>query len=690
MYKILSIAFLFLICNFRGISQEDFRKTAPPAGPAPRIELGKAEQITLKNGLKIIAVENHKLPTVTFRIFVDAPPVLEGEFAGYRDMAGQLLRMGTTTRTKAEIDEAIDFLGAEITTDATGITGTCLKKHQDKLLEIMADLLFHPSFPENEFEKLRKQKISELSQNTTNANFLAANVSSVLRNGTRHPYGEVVTEASLSNITVEKCREYYDTYFKSNISYFIVTGDIKARDALDLGSKYFSKWEGNPVLRPTFPTPSRPESTEVSFVDKPGAVQSVIYITYPVELKPGTPESVTTLVLNTLLGGYSGSRLNLNLREDKGYTYGPVSALTNDPLIGSFAAYASVRNEVTDSSITEFLKEIHRLRDETVSETELTRVKNVIIGSFARALEDPSTVANYQLNTIRYGFPADFYTTYLEKVAAVTPADIQKAARTYLMPDHAHILVVGNKEETSKKLMPFSKTGRIEYYDPFGRKVEEVSLPVPKGITSEVVLADYLSAIGGVKKLNTIQNVIIAMQSEIQGMTIETVLYHKAPNQLSMSNKMMGNIVQQSIFDGTKGSNIQMGTVKPMEGVKLEDMKVDSRLFPERYYHELGVTTEITGIEIINGRKAYKILIKYPSGTKKTQYFDIETSLKVREIEQEGDVTVTNDIGDYKEVDGIKFPHTVTVSGAMPIPLTLKTIDIQLNTTIDEALFKIE
>ncbi|MFQ5448560.1 MAG: M16 family metallopeptidase, partial [Saprospiraceae bacterium] len=365
--RILIIIFGVLFLGQNIWAQDDFRKTAPKPGPAPHIELGEAEQFTLDNGLRVIVVENHKLPRVSFQIFVDVPPFLEGEQAGYASIAGQLLNKGTESHTKAEIDAAVDFIGASLRTSAKGVTGSCLTKHKDKLLNLMSEVLLTPTFPEDEFEKIKKQTLANLAQNKDDPNAIAANVSSVLRYGKDHPYGEVQTEESTEKITVETCKSYYGTYFKPNISYLIVTGDISANEVKQLAPKYFGSWQKGEVKKVHFDSPAKPAATELDFVDKTGAVQSVINITYPVNLKPGAPDALPAKVMNTILGAYFSSRLNANLREDKAYTYGARSRLNSDTYAGSFTASASVRNEVTDSALTQFLLELNKLRNEEVS-----------------------------------------------------------------------------------------------------------------------------------------------------------------------------------------------------------------------------------------------------------------------------------------------------------------------------------
>lgn len=669
--------------------QNEFRKAAPKAGPAPKIELGKAEQFTLKNGLKVILVENHKLPRVSFQLFVDVPPFMEGDLMGYSDLAGQMLNKGTTTKTKSQIDETVDFMGASLSTSATGINGSCLSRYTDKLLGVMSDVLLNPTFPAEEFDKLKKQAISGLSQEKDDPNAIAGNVARVLCNSKNHPYGEVTTEKTLEKITVDKCKEYYTTYFKPNISFLIVTGDITLADVKKLAPKYFEAWKQGEVKKQKFDTPQRPTTTQVDFVDKAGAVQSVINITYPVDMKPGTEDVIKSSVMNTILGSYFGSRLNQNLRENKAYTYGARSSLDTDPVIGRFNANASVRNEVTDSAVVCFMDELNRLRTEAVPADELNMVKNVMTGNFARSLESPETVARFALNTARYNLPQDYYANYLQRLSQVSVEDIKQMAIKYLTPSNAHILVVGNKDDVAEKLAKFASDKKVKYFDVYGNPIEEAGLAVPIGVTAETVLSDYLNAVGG-KKLDEIKTVTLNMVANFQGVEMMTELNHMAPNKLDMVNSMMGNVLMEAKFDGENGVNVQMGKKTAMEGKELADMKIDGHLFPERFYAKLGVKTELKGLELVEGKKAYKIQIEYPSGTKKTHYFDFETSMKIREIEDKDGNLVTNEITSYKEVNGIRFPEIVKITGLAPMQLIMTTKEIEVNGAMDPSIFSVK
>lgn len=695
MRKLALIINLFFIFAVVAQAQEDFRKNSPKPGPAPKIELGTYEQFDLPNGLKVIVVENHKLPRVSFQVFVDVPPLKEGDHAGAADMAGQLLKTGTKTKTKAQIDEAVDFIGASLGTSASGVSGACLTKHKDKLLELMTDVLFNPSFPEEEFSKLKEQTISGLAFGKDDPNTIAGNVAQVLRFGKNHPYGELTTETTVENIKLEDCKNFYNAYFKPNISYFVVVGDIKPADAKKIAEKYFGKWQRAEVAKETFAKPAKPQEVKVDFVNKTGAVQSVLNVTYPVELVPGSPEVLPASVVSTLFGGSSlSSRLNQNIREDKGYTYGAYATLSPSKEIGYFNASASVRNEVTDSAMVEFLYEMRRIGEEKVSEKELMGIKNVMTGNFARSLEQPGTIAQFALNTVRYKLPQDYYATYLERLSKVTADDVMAMAKKYITPDKAHILVVGNKDAVAEKLVRFDSDGKIDYYDNYGNKIEIKSGVIPAGMTAEKVVEKYIEAIGGKDKLQTVQDISMKMTTSVQGMSLETVLQQKAPNKYAMSVMMNGMAMQEQKYDGTNAAVSQMGQTQKLEGEQLESMKQQSILFAETKYKELGYKLTLKGVEQIEGKNAYQVEIETPNGDKVTEFYDIETGYKIRSVsvvDNGGNTaTIVNDFGDYKEVDGIKFPHTMTITGAAPVPLNSKVTSIEINKGIADSVFKVE
>jgi len=403
----------------------DFRSSPPEAGPAPKINIGKANTFKLDNGLQVIVSENHKIPSVSFQVSLKNEQILEYDKVGYVSMAGDLLGRGTTTKSKAEIDEAVDFIGANFNTFGSGMFGSSLTKHMPALLDIMTDVLYNPSMPATELEKIKTQTLTGLEAGKTDPNSISANMRGKVMYGGNHPYGEIQTEDNVKAIDIDACRKYVDEFFIPNNAYLVIVGDITVDAAKDVANKYFGSWERKPFKPVRHRAVPDAESTQVQFANKDGAVQSVVNVSYPIDMKPNSPDVIPARVMNTILGGGFSGRLNLNLREDKAYTYGAGSNISSDRLAGSFNASASVRNEVTDSSITQILYELDLITKEPVDAEVLQNTKNFMTGGFARSLESPQTIARFALNRFRNNLPDDYYETYLEKLNAVSVEDIQ-------------------------------------------------------------------------------------------------------------------------------------------------------------------------------------------------------------------------------------------------------------------------
>lgn len=689
-----------LIYTFLGLAlaiglqaqNEDFRQQPPKPGPAPRIELGDYEQFKLDNGLEVIVVENHKLPKVTFQLLVDVPPAAYGDKAGLPSLSGQLLSRGTANRSKNEIDEAVDFVGASLSTSETGAYGSCLSKHKAALFEIMADVVLKPAFPEDEFEKLKQQSLSALSYQESDPNFISGNVAQVLRNGSEHPYGEVVTPETLENISVADCKAYYDKNFKPNISYLAFVGDITLAEARQLAEQYFGQWEQGAVPKDFHARPKPPKETAVAFVNRDGATQSSISVTYPVNLKPGTEDAIVANVLNTLLGGgVLSSRLNLNLREDKGYSYGVRSSLSADRLIGSFSAGGSVRNEVTDSAVVEILAELQALRDELVPADELQSTKNFIFGSFARSTEQPETVARFALNIARYKLPKDYYATYLEKVEQISAEQLREAARKYLLPSQAHILIVGNADEAAEAL---ERVAPVTLYDTKGQPISQTGKEVPEGLTALDVVERYIEALGGRSKLEAVQDISTKMSASVQGMNLSMAMKQKASGKMLMSVEMNGSVINETRYDGERAMVSAMGNKQILDGEEAESMKVRALIFPELRYGKDGYELAIAGIAEAGGEDAYKLTVKSPAGEQSTEYYSIATSLKLSSssIQEgpQGSTTMVNEFSKYEEVEGILFPFETKSTGMAPFPIVMKVEEVKLNTGLADELFKVE
>lgn len=686
MKKLFSFLIISLFIITAASAQLD-RSQRPQAGPAPVIQLGDFDSFTMDNGIKVIVVENRKVPVVSFQLTLDIDPLLEGEAAGYVSMAGSLLGEGTTSRTKAQIDESIDFIGANISTGSTGIFASSLTRHTETLLDLMSDILLNPSFPEAELQRMITQNVSAMANVRNNAGAILRNISTVAVYGENHPYGEITTEESLKNINVDLIRQYYNTYFKPNVAYMVIVGDINAAEARQMMNKYFAQWKPAEVPRKTYAMPKAPQGRRVVFGERPGAVQSALSITYPVEFTPGHEDAIKASVMNAVLGGgvFSG-RLMQNLREDKGWTYGARSSLSPDRLVGRFSAGAEIRNSVTDSAATEILYEMHRLRNEPVTEETVELVKSFMNGSFARSLESPRTIANFALNIERHNLPEDYYKTYLEKLSQVNAQDVQDMARKYLKPDNAIIAVAGNSEVIDN-LRKFNPKGEVEIYDAFGRRIiEDPVKPAPAGVTAESVLENYINAIGGRKNLNKIKDLSQKMTASMMGQTININFFQKAPNKLLVETAMGGMVLSKQVFDGQKAIVVSpMGQQEFTEGVEFEMMRAQATLNAELHYKALGITKTLLGVEKIDGHDMYKIEATASNGTKTFEYYDVVTGLKMQVVSPQGNTIY----GDYRTVGKVKFPHSVKQQmGPQMVEMTLT--EVKLNTKMKDDIFQVK
>ena len=690
--KKLYITFLAACFGTLVYAQVDRSKLPEPA-PAGEIKIGDYESFTLKNGMQVFVVENHKLPRVSFSLVLDREAIVEGDKAGYTSMVGQMLRRGTSTRTKEQLDEEIDFIGASLSASSTSVYGSSLSKHKDKMLELMTDIVFNSTFPEAELDKIKTQTLSGLAANKDDPAAISQNVSTALVYGKSHPYGELMTEETVSNITIEDIKNYYSTYFKPNIAYLAIVGDINKKDAQKLVKKLFGKWQEGDVPNPVFEMPEAPEKSFVALVDKASAVQSVINITYPIVLKPGTPDVIKTRVLNQVLGGGSSARLFVNLREDKGFTYGAYSSISSDKVVGEFSAGASVRNEVTDSAIVEFNYELNRLRNEKISEEELSLAISSISGSFARSLERPQTVASFAINTARYNLPADYYSTYLKTVQAVNVADVQETAKKFIHPDKAYITVVGKPSDVAKKLESF---GEVKYFDNYGNEYVPSGSPnMPAGQTAEKVIDAYLAAIGGKDKLSSIEDLTIESKAEIQGQPLAIKIINKAPN-LSYQVILMGGVMelQKSIYDGKTFAQYAQGNKGPNDTNGTKDAPIKGQVIAELYYTSLGAKLTLKGIEKVDEADAYVIEVVLPSGAKSLEYFDFASGLKLRSTSYmqgpQGEMAVSTNYKDYKEVDGILFPYLTIIPAGPGMNIEAMVESIKINSGVADSVFKIE
>ncbi len=682
-HLIQSIILLFLSTGI-GFAQLD-RSQIPQADKAPQINIDDAQFFELKNGLKVFLVEDHKFPEISYNLFLDYPPFTEGDKTGVSMFAGSLMRAGTSNRSKIEIDESIDFIGGGLATYAGGISASALSKHNKTLLGLMSDVLMNPSFPQEELEKLKKQHISGFAANKEDPAAIAENIEKVLLLGKKHPYGEIMTEETIEAIAVEDLKNFHNTYFRPNMARLVIVGDISLKDAKSAVETYFSKWEKQdaPSQSPSMPQPL--SNPMVAVGQKDGANQSLISVSYNIDLKTGADDYIKAMVMNQILGGGSFSaRLFQNLREDKAFTYGAYSRLRADDWVGKFSAGASVRTSVTDSAITEIIYEMNRLKTELVSESDLELVKNSMAGNFARSLENPGTVAGFAINIDKYNLPADYYKTYLEKLHAVTPQDVQAMAKKYLTPEHALIMAIGDVAGMKKKVAKFAKDGIVKEFDFYGNEV--VTNDTPTDLTANAVIENYIHAIGGKQRLSGVTDMAYEGTSSIQGMLLKVKMYMKSPNKYFSETSVQGQILSKEVYNGEKGIiNTPQGIV-PMDEQRLKIFQEKTSLFDELQFLENGYKLEIVGTSEEAGEQVVKLKIISPAGEQKNMLYSLSTGLKVGEIINMNGTPVKVSIKDYQEVKGIKIPsHLIQSAFGQQVEILFETIKI--NEGVSEETF---
>ena len=682
------LAFLFVTVS---ITAQIDRSQQPKPGPAPKISLEKPTEYELKNGLKILIVENHKLPRVSYNLTIDRDPIIEGDKAGVTSLLGSMLGNGTTNISKDDFNEEVDFLGARLSFGFSGGFASSLTKYSDRILQLLADAAMNPLLTSEEFGKEKDKLLEGLKSQAKSVDAVAGRVGGALSYGAEHPYGEFVTEETVNSVSFNDIQSYFTKYFGPNDAYLVVIGDVNTKKVYKRIKKYFGKWKKASDISSFVPEANQNvEALEINFVDMPNAVQSNISITSNVKLKMSDPDYHAVLIANKIFGGGFNSYLNMNLREANGWTYGARSSVGTDKYISRFSAGAAVRNAVTDSAIVETIKEIKRFQSEPVEASALANAKAKYVGDFVLALERPSTIAQYAISTKINELPEDFYATYLEKINAVSIEDVQRVANKYFTADNARFIVVGKGSEVVANL---EKLGiPIKYFDKYANPTEkpEFSKPIPEGVTASSVMASYIEAIGGKAAVESVQTMLFNAEVTIEGAPFKptAVIKAMAPNKSSMEMSIagMGTIMKQK-FDGTTGYAEQQGMKQPMSEEDVAEQASQKGLFPEAHYTADEI--ELMSLSDLDGTDVYKIKVKGVSES--FRYYDANSGLLLREEateEAQGQSVTTITVhSDYRAVDGVMIPFGRKIT-AGPQVFGFNASEVEVNSGVTEADFK--
>ena len=667
------------------------RSIQPKGGPTPKIKLEKPQEFKLKNGIKVLVVENHKLPRVTYSLSIDNRPIIEGEKAGVTSLLGSILGNGTTTISKDEFNEEIDFLGASLNIGFSGGFASTLTRNNERVVELMADAVINPLLSEEEFNKEKDKLIEALKADKKSLDAIAGRVGGALSYGKNHAYGEFITEETLNNITFEDVLEYHKKYFKPNNSYLVVIGDVNYKEIKSMISDKFGAWKKGKSH--TDPIPSLTPNvnlTEINFIDLPTATQSSISVTNNVDLKMNDKDYHAALITNNILGGGGEGYLFKNLREDKGYTYGAYSSLGSSRYgVSRFTAGAKVRNVVTDSAVVEIIKEINRIKTENVDAELLKNAKAKYVGNFIRRIESPQVGAKYAVDIKLNDLPKDFYETYLEKINAVSAEDVKRVANKYFnYPNGTRIIVVGKGSDVADNLTE-NVGWPVTYFDHYANPIAKpvFNKAIPDGLTASQVINNYINVVGGRDLLESVSSLVQKADVTIPApFKPQATIKQMVPNKYSM--KMEANMNGQTMklggmsFDGETGYNEGPQGRNTLDEKVINDLKAVKGIFPELYYSEDEI--ELISINSIDFKDAYKV--KITEGEKVSyRYYSIDSGLLLSEEQQDDSNNITSqNYSDYRDVNGIKFPFYVDIPSQK---LELNITEILINEELKDSDF---
>ncbi|NQY28696.1 MAG: insulinase family protein [Flavobacteriaceae bacterium] len=692
--KILSlIALVFMgITTMHG--QID-RSKQPTPGPAPKINIGKPQSFILSNGLKVMVVENHKLPRVSLNLRLDNPPVLDGDKAGVSELTGAMLGKGSKTITKDAFNEEVDYMGANLDLGAHGGFASGLSKYFNRLVTLMADAAINPNFTQVEFDKEKEKALEGIKSEEKNVKAVANRVKDFLVYGKNHPYGEYISKETVNNVTLADVSKFYQNYFVPDNAYLVIIGDVKYKDVKEVVTEHFSNWRKGLAPSISIPVVKNVQFTQVNFIDMPDAVQSEIAVVNTVDLKMNDADYHAVLIANKIYGGSFNSMLNLNLREAHGWTYGARSSLRADKdTQATFTSSTSVRNAVTDSAVVETLKELKNIRTIDVTLKQLNNVKAKYLGDFVLAMEKPQTISRYALNIETNKLPANYYETFLKKINAVTIADVKRVANKYFLADNSRIVIAGKGSdvvEGLEKMMHNGKKIPVKYFDKYGNPTEKpvFSKPLPKGITAQSVIDTYFKAIGGKDVLSKVKTIVFSGDMNAMGQVMGIQMKKMTPNKSAMEvTHPQAGVVMKQVFDGEAGYTAQMGQKKPMSEEDVVESKNKNVLFEELSFDMSKVTLE--SMTSINGEDAYKLKVT-GSGEPEYRYYNAKSGYLVKSEStkkaQGQTISISTEYGNYTPTKGIQFPFSLTTKqGPQTFGMIIK--EVKVNEGVTDADFK--
>ncbi len=640
---------------------------------------------TLSNGVKVFIIEDHEQPTVAFSLLIPGGSAVQGRKAGVADFMTTLLTKGTKTKSALDIAQKMDGIGANVgagaSADYFSVGGSGLTKYTDDVLEMMADVLINPSFPQEEFDKLLPQAIQALESEKANSGTIAAALTRIALYGEHHPYAIKETKESLESIKISDIKDLYRTWIKPNNATMAVIGDVKADEIVKKLEKAFKNWEKGFAPEILIPK-AKPMPRGVYFVNRPGSVQSSVVVSTPAIPYADSDYDAADFAARIIGTGFGG-RLFRTLRETYSYTYTPFGYMTGSKYVNRFACGADVRSSVTDSAIVVINEQLEDLCTTPASDEELKRLKNFRVGTFLMSFENSGTMASLVQRADFMGIPMSRFENYPEYIMNLAPEKIQQVANKYLNPKDEYIIVVGDPEVKES----LAKFGKIYEYDldlkPI--KTEAVS------IKPEELIAKYIEAIGGQAKLDAVTSIkmeakgTMSMQGQSIPFKLEQAMTKDKKQYIIQDLGMYGKM--KTMTNGKKAwqpSRTVRGKTEELPADKAKEMIDDVELFDVPNLAKK--PSELS----IKGKQGNYIVLEHKNskGQNSYYYFNAKTFLveKTETSSEMGSTTV--EMKNYKAVDGIMFPTTL-VQKAGPQVVELEA-NYELNLKIEDSMFQPE
>ena len=459
--------------------QPQTTKGAVVKGKAPvnkevlKVKLPRAEEAKLANGLQVVLLHSKRVPTFNMQMVVLSGGLSDpADYRGLASFTASLLREGTKTRASKDIAEQVDALGATLfagsgfSSMTTNVSAAGLVENFDQTLALFADVVRNPTFPQAEVDRYKTRTLAQLQLQRSFPQFLAQEQFNRAIYGTSHPASIVAPPAaSLSKLDSKDLADFHAKYYRPNNAILAIVGDVTLKEVMPKLEKAFGDWQKGDVPATTIPPAPAQGEARIYLIDRPGSVQTVLQLG-TLGIERTSPDYFAVLMADRVLGGGPSGRLFLNLREDKGYTYGAYSGFGGSKFRGTWISSSEVRTDVTEGAMKEFMYELNRMRNEKVPADELENAKRAIIGSFALSLEQPQSLLQNVITQKLYNLPVDYWDTYPQKVSAITADDVQRVAQKYLDLGHLQVVAVGDAAKAREVL---SKYGKVEVFDAEGK-----------------------------------------------------------------------------------------------------------------------------------------------------------------------------------------------------------------------------